>query len=116
METIYYTATEAAKMLRAELKVKFPEIKFSVRKTSSSCIWVTFSASHATGQQVNAIAQNFSGASFDGMTDSESNTYHELNGDRVHFGSRYIFLDVDTKNHPCGCELCKIRALQNWAA
>ena len=116
METIYISATESGKLIRKALKENFPNIKFSVRKSSSNCIWISFAASHATGKQVDAIAQNFRGADFDGQTDSENTVYQELNGQRVQYGTRYIFLNVDTKNHPCDCETCKVRALQNWAA
>lgn len=116
METIYYTATETAKMIRAELKVKFPGVKFSVRKSSSSCIWVSFNGTHLMGDLVNATVQNFRGADFDGMTDSESTTYHELHGDRVHFGSRYIFLDVDTTGNFCLCARCERVRIESQVA
>lgn len=116
METIYYTATETAKMIRAELKIMFPGIKFSVRKSSSSCIWISFNGTHLMGDIVNEVAQNYRGADFDGMTDSESSTYHELHGDRVHFGSRYIFVDVNTTGFLCLCNRCQRIALGIQAA
>ena len=116
MTTTYYTATEAAKMMRAELKVKFPGVKFSVRKSSSSCIWVSFNGTHVMGDLVNETVQYFRGADFDGMTDSESSTYQELNGDRVHFGSRYVFLDVDTTGFTCLCNRCERFALESRVA
>jgi len=118
METIYYSATETNKLLRKALKDNFPDIKFSVRKSDSSCTRISFSASHATGEQVNKIAQNFRGADFDGMTDCENSVYHTINGQKIQYGTRYIFLQVNTENHPCNCDTCITRKLQeqSWVA
>jgi len=116
METLYISTTDTAKLIRKALKTNFPDIKFSVRQSSTSCIWISFAGSHATGEAVNKLGKNFRGADFDGMTDCENSVDHEVNGQKIHYGARYVFVQVDTKNHPCDCETCKVRALQDQVA
>jgi hypothetical protein len=98
----YIDAAVAAKMLREALKRNFPGVKFSVR-TSKYSGGASVRVSYATGptvERVQSVAQRFSGADFDGMTDSKS--YHSAvlvapDGAmrEVHFGSDYVFVDRD---------------------
>lgn len=74
METIYKTPTEAAKGIRAELKVTFPGVKFSV-KTSYFSMGNSIDISWSFGpttKAVDAITSKYCYGRFDGMTDSSS--------------------------------------------
>lgn len=69
----YISAVEAAKMIRAELKKKFPGVKFSVRSQSyagGSSVNVSYTDGPAY-KRVVAIVEAYEGASFDGMIDME---------------------------------------------
>jgi hypothetical protein len=78
----YVSCADTAKLVRDELKAAFPGRKFSVRSKTYS---------GPTGKDVDAIVGKFAGASFDGMKDLKS--YHEsrYRGQRLHFGSNYVF-------------------------
>jgi hypothetical protein len=97
MTTKYLSAAETAKLVRSALKEAFPSIKFSVRSKTYSggasvdVHWID----GPTAPQVEAIAKQYEGATFDGMTDCKS--YHEatLDGERVHFGADFIFCTRD---------------------
>lgn len=90
--------TETARLLRETLKIEFPGVKFSVRSKSYSggasirCEWVD----GPTSASVKAVASFYEGASFDGMIDLKSYTYHtNEGGETVHYGADYVFTDRD---------------------
>jgi hypothetical protein len=95
METIYYSSTETAKLIRQELKQKFPAVKFSVRKTSYSAIAVAFEGTREQGDAVNILVRKYRGGEFDGQTDSMNYITHEVNGQRVSYGANFIFVYLD---------------------
>lgn len=100
METIYYTATETAKLIRKELKMLFPTVKFSVRTESRGTIYVSFTGTKLLGEAVNNLVRKYRGCDFDGMTDSKNYITHELaDGRKVKYGSDFIFVflsDIDS--------------------
>jgi hypothetical protein len=69
--TRYLSCAETAKLIRAQLKAKFPGIKFSVKSSvyaggaSIDVAWVD----GPTGKMVDAIVKPFEGRGFDGMID-----------------------------------------------
>ena len=70
-DTIYETAAETAKRVRAILKVKFPGVKFSVRSSTysgGSSVHVGWTDGPLT-DQVNLAIKWLEGADFDGMQD-----------------------------------------------
>jgi hypothetical protein len=87
----YISQVETNKMMRKALKDAFPGVKFSVRghDSSSRVIWEDGPSEDA----VNKVVQQFRGASFDGMIDLESPVSHMVNGEEVHYGSKYIFTE-----------------------
>jgi hypothetical protein len=90
----YITAADTAKLVRADLKVAFPGIKFSVRsKTYAGGASIDI---HYTDGPIAAaverIAKRYAGATFDGMTDYKGGVVHELNGEQVHFLADFIFV------------------------
>lgn len=93
-ETIkHYSTTETASLIRAELKSAFPGVKFSVRSRSysgGSSINVSWTDG-PTAKEVDRVAGQFAGASFDGMIDLKS--YHDstFRGETVRFGADYVF-------------------------
>ena len=95
METIYYTATETAKLIRKELKMIFPTIKFSIKKSSGSAIWVSFQGTSLQGEAVNALVRKYRGCDFDGMTDSKNYLTHEVNGQKISYGADFIFVHLE---------------------
>ena len=92
MKAIYETAAETAKKIRKELKKNFPGIKFYVKSksyTGGSSIRITWE-NGPSEYDVNAIAQNFKSAKFDGMTDMKTYTGYEYEG-QLYQGADYIF-------------------------
>lgn len=89
METVYVEVVEVAKLIRKDLKEAFKGIKFSVRKDGNSIDinWELGPDTHS----VDAVVQGYAGASFDGSIDLESDIYHEVDGKRIHYSSKYIF-------------------------
>lgn len=69
--TRYLSCAETAKLIRAQLKAKFPGVKFSVKSSvyaggaSIDVAWVD----GPTGKMVDAIVKPFEGRGFDGMID-----------------------------------------------
>ena len=97
METIYYTATETAKIIRQALKAEFPGVKFSVRKRSYHAITVEANIGRELAQKVEAFLHNYRGADFDGMTDSLDYVRHIVDGKQVSYGANFIFVEYDRK-------------------
>lgn len=96
---ISYSTTETAKLVRKALKIKFPEVKFSVRSSiysGGSSISVTWSDG-PTQKEVNSVVKFYEGATFDGMIDMKSyvDQIMILEGEsfptEVHFGADFIF-------------------------
>jgi hypothetical protein len=85
----YISQVETHKMMRKALKAAFPGVKFSVRAdhTSSRVEWQDGPSEHA----VDEIVQQYRGATFDGMIDLESPVHHIVNGEKVNYGTKYVF-------------------------
>lgn len=84
---------EAAKMLRKELKEKFPEIKFSVRKQSGGTNWV-INIRYEDGptiSQVKELTGKYEMGNFDGMEDIYVNNNINDSLPQVH----YVFVSRD---------------------
>lgn len=93
----YIDSAEAAKMIRADLKGKFPGQKFSVttsRYSGGSSIRVKWQ-NGPTVKQVKGICDHYEGASFDGMIDLQSYQDTIRDGEAVHYGCNYVFEDRD---------------------
>jgi hypothetical protein len=100
---VYLSCADTAKLVRKALKREFPTTKFSVRSStysggaSISVKWLD----GPTAEQAKAVAGAYAGATFDGMIDLKS--YHtseltyldapELDGQAVHFGADFVFVD-----------------------
>lgn len=89
----YISCTDTAKLVRKALKQSFKGIKFSVRsKTYSGGASIDISWTDGpTTKQVDEVAGQFAGATFDGMIDLKSYHRSDLNGEEVHFGADFIF-------------------------
>jgi hypothetical protein len=92
-EPIYLSCAETAKHVRAALRLHFPGIAFSVKsKTYSGGASISVRWTDGpTYDEVNRVAGAFAGATFDGMIDLKSYHTSELNGQRVRFGSDFVF-------------------------
>lgn len=91
----HFSTTDTAKLIRAELKAKFPGVKFSVKSSKysgGSSIRVSWTDGPTT-KLVDAVVQPFAGATFDGMTDSKDYITGELDGEPVKFGADFIFAE-----------------------
>lgn len=96
----YLSVAETAQLARQALKESFPSIKFSVRSKSYSggaSISIGWTDG-PTSKQVDAIAQQFAGATFDGMTDSMSYHASQLDGQAVHFGANFVFCNRENSD------------------
>lgn len=88
--TRYIRATEQAKMIRAALKIAFPDFKFDSivsRRTSIDIYWTN----GPTSKEVDAIVQKFAGGYFDGMTDYRGSYTKTFKGETVSFHGDFIF-------------------------
>lgn len=95
METKYISATDTAKLVRAELKAAFTGVKFSVVKRHFS-LWVTIPANAVVDvDQVKEITDRFEGAEFDGSQDLKSYKKVIVNGERIQYEIDYIFVQRD---------------------
>lgn len=68
---VYIGSTDTAKLIRAQLKAKFPGTKFSVRTdkySGGSSIRINW-VDGPTDDMVEAVVSAFNGSGFDGMTD-----------------------------------------------
>jgi hypothetical protein len=93
METTYISATDTAKLVRAELKTTFSGVKFAVQKRHFS-LWVTIPAnSEVTTDQVREITDRFEGAEFDGSQDLKSYKKVIVNGERIQYEVDFIFVE-----------------------
>lgn len=98
--TKYVSVADTAKLIRKVLKEQFPGQKFSVRSNSYSggasirVNWVDGPSRKA----VEAAVSYYKGATFDGMIDLKEYVSREEDGQRVHYGSDYIFCDRDASS------------------
>jgi hypothetical protein len=111
----YVSAAETAKIIRAELKKRWPKAKFSVRSktyTGGGSINIDWVDGPALAE-VERIAKRFEGASFDSMQDLKS--YHDstYNGERVHWGADYVFCNRKYTADVMNAAVEKIAG--NWA-
>ena len=92
---VRYSVTETAAEIRKALKRAYPGIRFSVRsdKHSGGASIRVHWTDGPTAQEVDRIAQVFSGADFDGMQDLK--TYHdsEWQGRQVSWGADFVFAE-----------------------
>lgn len=91
----YLSVTDTAKLIRQALKEAFPGVKFSVRSDSYSggaSIRIKWTDG-PNAKQVDAIAQQFAGGYFDGMTDYKGAVYSRLDGKPVRFGADFVFTE-----------------------
>ena len=86
----YIPAKEVAKIVRGELKAAFPATKFSVVTRDSSAINVGWE-NGPTVKQVEAITDQYEGATFNSMEDLKEYHSSMYQGEKVHFGADFIF-------------------------
>lgn len=96
MTSKWIDTVEVAKLIRKELAVKFPGIKFSVKSSryaGGSSIHVEYSDGPKSSE-VEAVVDFFQGADFDGMTDMKTHRGEvQYNGETVKFGVDYTFVN-----------------------
>ena len=98
LERIHESAADTAKKIRKELKLAFPESKFSVTSKTYS-MGSSITAAWKGGQEpdheaAEKLVRRFSGKSFDGMTDSSTYHGYEYDG-KIYYGADYIFYRKD---------------------
>jgi hypothetical protein len=101
MATKYISCTDTAKEIRKTLRENFPDAKFSVRSDQYSMgasIRVTIVSGKADKTEVEAQVKFFSGATFDGSTDSKNYHTRDWNGETVYWGADYVFVTDDRYN------------------
>ncbi|MFH1613307.1 MAG: LPD29 domain-containing protein [bacterium] len=90
----YIKTTEVAKLIRIELKKKFPNTIFSVRSESysgGSSIDVKWTDGPSI-PKINKIIKKFEGSGFDGMTDYKYNRPPiKYKGEMVNWGVDFVF-------------------------
>ena len=90
--TIYISATDTAKLVRAALKENFPGTKFSVRTTKyagGASLDVNWTGGPTT-PKVDAVVKGFEGTEPDASGDFTDPVIHEKDGQRIHYGARHI--------------------------
>lgn len=91
--TRYITPADTAKLVRAAIKTAFPTIKFTV-KTKTYSGGASISVGWEDGPltaDVERVAKQFAGATFDGMIDLKSHHDSILDGEKVSYGADFIF-------------------------
>lgn len=92
----YVAAKDIAKLVRADLKAAFPEVKFSVR--SDRCIRVSYDA-EVFAEEVRAVIDKYAGEGFDGWQDLR----YSKGAFKVENGIAYVslasFVFVDNDNY-----------------
>lgn len=96
--TRYMSCAETAKLVRTALKEAFSGVTFSVKSRTYSggaSIDVEWTDG-PTSKEVEAVAKQYEGATFDGMQDLKSYKSDVLlNGERVHYGADFIHCKRD---------------------
>lgn len=90
--TIYVSATDTAKHVRAALKENFPGTRFSVRTTKyagGASLDVNWTGGPTT-PKVDAVIKDYEGTEPDASGDFCDPVTHEKNGDRIQYGARHI--------------------------
>jgi len=90
--TVYVSATDTAKLLRAALKENFPSTKFSVRTTKyagGASLDVNWSDGPTT-PKVDAVVKDFEGTEPDASGDFCDPIVQEKDGQRIQYGARHI--------------------------
>ena len=92
MQTVYVSCADTAKLIRKTLAETFPGVKFSVRsKTYSGGASVTIYYTDGPPERlVERAVSHYRGEDFDGMIDLATAIYHEVDGQRINYGSDYI--------------------------
>lgn len=92
IEKQYVMAKDIAKLVRADLKAAFPEIKFSVR--SDRCIRVSYDA-EVLSADVRAVVCKYEGEGFDGMQDLRysKGAYAVVDGVEMISLASFVFVD-----------------------
>lgn len=93
----YISPKDTATEVRKALKAAFPDTKFSVR-THTYAGGASINVNYFDGpnqKAVEEVAKQFEGASFDGMIDLKSYHDSEYNGEMVHWGADYVFVNRD---------------------
>lgn len=80
----YISATETAKLVRAELKRAFPGQKFSVKQTPGGAIRVSW-VDGPNSDKVKKVAGHFHGSEFDGMQDLKYSNRQPYANDFIFF-------------------------------
>jgi len=91
MEAITLTITETNKIIRKELKNKFPNTKFAVTKghgNTSAINWIN----GPEKQKIRAFIKFYEAMTFDPMDDSHNYQSQIIKGVKVTFGTDSIFL------------------------
>ncbi len=88
----YISLDDTLALFRAELKASFPGVKFSVKRSRGTGYgWVSVRwVDGPAYDDVNAIASKYEGSGFDGSTDSSYSIEHDVNGERVRYGTKGI--------------------------
>lgn len=93
--TTRISPADTAKLLRVALKKNFPGTTFSVR-TKTYAGGASIDVSYTDGaayDEVEAVAQKFAGASFDGMQDLMEYHTSTHEGQDVRFGANFVFVN-----------------------
>lgn len=90
----YVMAKDIAKMVRQDLKVNFPDVKFSVR--SDRCIRVSYDA-EVLSKDVQAVISKYAGEGFDGMQDMRYSmgAYAVVDGVEMISLASFVFVQND---------------------
>lgn len=106
MASILISTNDTAKLLRQALKQTFPGTKFSVRSnkySGGSSLNVRYEDGPSYSD-VDKVAQQFAGATFDGMQDLKEYTTHiNEKGEAVQYGPDFVFVNRDYSNAAFSC-------------
>ena len=86
----YLNKAETNKLIRQVLKATFPGVKFSVKGSAREATYISWTDG-PNDAQVSAVTDIFQSSGFDGMKDYQYNIYHTMNGEKITFGTDYIF-------------------------
>lgn len=96
MTTKYISSNDTAKLIRETLKIEFPGVKFSVKKTRGGSVQIEWTDG-PTWERVQSVAGFYAGAHFDSMQDlKEYRSHQNEGGERIHYGIDYV---LPHRNH-----------------
>lgn len=93
----YISPADTAKEVRKALKEAFPDQKFSVRTdvyAGGASVRVRYTDG-PNEKAVEKVAKQFEGSTFDPMLDLKEYRQSEHNGEQVHWGADYVFVNRD---------------------